>query len=73
MLILQIYQYDFVDEGGRVREIYDLRLVMRWTPFDEMEAMADAAGYAVAGRWGGFEGERFEVGTGDAVWDLRPR
>jgi len=71
--ILQIYQYDFVDEGGRVREIYDLRLVMRWTPFDEMEAMADAAGYAVAGRWGGFEGERFEVGTGDAVWDLRPR
>ena len=70
-LIFESAQYDFLDETGRIDASYYFPFLMRWTPAEEFADLAERAGFEVAGRWGGFEWDPFEHGTGDSVWELR--
>lgn len=64
-------QYDFLDETGRIDASYYFPYTMRWTPVEEFETMASGIGFDIAGRWGGFQWETFEIGSGDAIYELR--
>lgn len=71
-VIHQTFLYDLIDDAGRTRETYHLPFVLRWIPTDEMLALAGETGFEATERWGGFKREPYEIGTGDAVWVLRP-
>ena len=71
MLLEESFSYDFVELSGQIVRSCYFSFPMAWMPHEELLETLASPGFRIEHCEGGFEGEPFEIGSGEAVWHLK--